>query len=37
MSIIPITALSNGKNYQDFVKQYIIGHLLDDGTLVMKY
>jgi hypothetical protein len=37
MSIIPITALSNGKNYQDFVKQSIIGHLLADGTLVKKY
>jgi len=37
MSIIPITALSNSKNYKDFVKQSIIGHLLADGTLVKKY
>lgn len=37
MSIIPITALSNDKNYHNFVKQSIIGHLLGDGTLVQKY
>jgi len=37
MSIIPITALSKDKNYHDFLKQSIIGHLLGDGTLVKKY
>ena len=35
--LFPITALSNGKIYHNFVKQSIIGHLLADGTLIKYY